>query len=368
MDAVWLAMLIAMALAWANGANDNIKGAATLVGCGLRSASQAIVIATAATALGGLVSLLLGQGLVAAFSGNGFLPDELAGTPSLLVPVGLGAAVTVGIATWRGLPVSTTHALIGALLGAGLMAAPENVQFGPALGALVMPLVLLPLSAIMLALSTIPLARRMRAHTEQLPDACLCTELEANAYGETVAAREIVRLGTAADPACQPVAAKAAMRVSPVRALDTAHVLSALGVSFARGLNDTPKIAAIGLAGAGSGAEVIGIGVVLAMVLGGLLAAHRVADTMAWRVTRMDPAEGLGGNLVTSGLVLAASALALPVSTTHVSCGALFGIAAGNRGGQSRNIVTIALAWVLTLPLGAVLGAFFYACSKGVLS
>jgi inorganic phosphate transporter, PiT family len=140
-----------------------------------------------------------------------------------------------------------------------------------------------------------------------------------------------------------------------------------LGVSFARGANDTPKIAAIGLAGAGIGVMEAGIPVVIVMALGGLFAARRVTETMSWRVTRMDASEGLGGNLVTTGLVLGASGLALPVSTTHVSCGALFGIAAANRTGQRGTIAMIALAWGVTMPLGALLGILFHYSLNGTL-
>jgi len=67
----------------------------------------------------------------------------------------------------------------------------------------------------------------------------------------------------------------------------------------------------------------------------------------------MDTGEALGGNLVTSSLVIAASQFSLPVSTTHVSTGALFGIAAGNGTGNGRMIRQILLAWGITLPVAA---------------
>lgn len=366
MDIAVLAIPIAMALAWVNGANDNIKGAATLVGCGLASARSAIVMATAATAAGGLASLFLMHGLLQAFGGYGIVPDGLAGSAEFLVPVGLGAAVTVGVATRLGLPVSTTHALLGALVGCGLIAAPTTTQAGPALAGMATPLLLVPLAAIALSLAAITLLRPLRARIEGLPEACACSDLEVHGGGETALAREALYFGTAADPDCQPLADKAVLRAAPARTLDGAHLMSALGVSFARGLNDTPKIVAIGLAGAGLGATGAGFAVVAAMALGGLLAARRVTETLAWRVTRMDATEGFGGNLVTTGLVVGASALALPVSTTHVSGGALFGIGAGNRSGQARTIAHIALAWLLTLPLAAFFSVLFYLLSDGI--
>jgi PiT family inorganic phosphate transporter len=138
--------------------------------------------------------------------------------------------------------------------------------------------------------------------------------------------------------------------------LDRAHLGSAAAVSFARGLNDTPKIAALMVAGSGGLAVgTASIAVVTAMALGGLLASRRVSETLAHKVVRMDAGEGLGGNLVTTALVIGASRFGLPVSTTHVSTGALFGIAAGNGSGRAAMIRRILLAWCITLPLAAVL-------------
>lgn len=97
--------------------------------------------------------------------------------------------------------------------------------------------------------------------------------------------------------------------------------------------------------------------VILAMGLGGLLAARTVSETLACKVTRMDAGEGFGVNRVTAALVIGASRFGMPVSTTHVSAGALFGIAAGNGSGQFAVIRHILLAWLFTLPLA---GLFAY--------
>lgn len=361
MEAALLAILVAMALAWFNGANDNIKGAVTLVGCGLSSPRQAIVLATAATAAGGLASLWLLSGLLQAFSGRGIVPDALAGSAMFLVPVGLAAAGTVGLATRLGLPISTTHALVGALIGAGWQAAPGASVIMATLAGLALTLILVPLSAVALALLVLPLAGRLRRRSVGRPDPCLCVASEhLPAGGVSTLAQARVVFGDVSQPACASAAEGAVLHWSSLRTLDIAHLLSALAVSFARGLNDTPKIAAIALVGFGSGAAPASLAVVVAMAMGGLVAARRVTETMAWRVTRMDAAEGFGGNLVTSGLVLAASAVGMPVSTTHVSCGALFGLAANNRSGRMRTIVSIALAWLITLPLAAALGMMFF--------
>ena len=96
------------------------------------------------------------------------------------------------------------------------------------------------------------------------------------------------------------------------------------------------------------------------MALGGLLNARRVAETMSRKITRMNPGQGFTANLVTSLLVAGASRLGLPVSTTHVAVGALFGIGVVNGTARARTILSIVLAWITTLPLAALLAASSY--------
>ena len=93
------------------------------------------------------------------------------------------------------------------------------------------------------------------------------------------------------------------------------------------------------------------------MLLGGLLLTRRVARIMAENITVMDAEQGFVASLVTAILVLLASYAGLPVSTTHVSVGALFGIAVANRTAKMQTVATILVAWVTTLPLAAVIAA-----------
>jgi PiT family inorganic phosphate transporter len=144
------------------------------------------------------------------------------------------------------------------------------------------------------------------------------------------------------------------------QAVDVLHYVSGGAVGFARGLNDTPKIVALMLA-----AEALpatwGLALVAGvMAVGGILNARRVAETMSKKITRMNPGQGFTANLVTSILVGCASLFGLPVSTTHVSVGSLFGIGVVNGTARVRTILTILTAWVTTLPLGALLAAAAY--------
>ena len=145
------------------------------------------------------------------------------------------------------------------------------------------------------------------------------------------------------------------------RGLDFVHFLSAGSVGFARGLNDTPKIVALLLVMQAFDVRFGMLLVAIAMAIGGLLNAKRVAITMSKRITPLNPGQGFTANVVTSGLVILASRLGLPVSTTHVSVGSLFGIGLITREANRRVIMNILFSWVLTLPIAAVLSAAIYA-------
>jgi PiT family inorganic phosphate transporter len=95
-----------------------------------------------------------------------------------------------------------------------------------------------------------------------------------------------------------------------------------------------------------------------------MLNAGAVAETVSKRITAMNPGQGATGNFVTAAIVLGASRLGLPVSTTHVACGAIMGIGAVTRRADVRVIGQIVAAWLVTLPLGAVLGAALFAALR----
>ena len=361
---ILIVICVVLVLAAANGANDDVKGAATLIGSGVIGFRGAIAFATISTALGGVVSIYLANGLLEAFSGKGIVPSEVISSPAFLFAVAAAAALTVWLATWRGLPISTTHALLGGLLGAGFAFVPQQVAIGVALKAMLLPLLLSPLLALMLSLVLIPLLRKSTGSPAQ-GDPCICIEPDfSSAVGGSIAARSRVVIANTRDESFQPEAGRKAWTLPLRRWLDQTHLLSAAAVSFARGMNDTPKIAALVVAGGSLGAASASLLVILAMAIGGMLAARRVADTLSFKITRMDPREGTAANMVTAALVVFASRFGMPVSTTHVSTGALFGIAAGNGSGQTSVIRHILLAWLITLPLAALFAYLIASVSR----
>ena len=100
------------------------------------------------------------------------------------------------------------------------------------------------------------------------------------------------------------------------------------------------------------------VGVAIAVV--GLLAARRVARTMSCRITEMNDGQALTANLVSACCVIFASRFGVPVSTTHVSCGSLFGIGIVNRRAHGRMIATILAAWVTTMPVAGAISFVLY--------
>ena len=167
-------------------------------------------------------------------------------------------------------------------------------------------------------------------------------------------------MSTGEQPECAERYAGTYLGIRSQTAVDVAHFTSAGVVSFARGLNDTPKIAAMLLAVQALEIRWGFVAIAGAMAVGGLLNARKVAETMSHRITSMNHGQGLAANLSTGFLVILASLYGLPVSTTHVSVGSLFGIGLTVRKADTRVIFGIALSWLLTLPCAALLGGIIY--------
>lgn len=356
-------LLFGLLLAYANGANDNFKGVATLYGSATTSYRTALAWATATTFLGSLTALIMAGELLKAFSGKGLVPDAVIALPSFALTVVLAAAVTVLLATRIGIPVSTTHALTGALVGAGWLASPEGVNWTRLGSAFFAPLLLSPFLSILACLLLYPLFRGLRRMLGIEKESCLCVGTAVVGVlpaglnpAEALALEAIPTLSAGSEAVCRERYLGGFWGLRAESLLNGLHFLSAGLVGFSRGLNDTPKIAALLLAGS-TLTPLMGItAVAVFMALGGLLNSRKVAETLSHGITAMNAGQGFTANLVTAGIVISASKLGLPVSTTHVSCGALFGI--GTITGQARwsVIAGIVLAWLTTLPLAALLG------------
>src|SRR2546430_4934342 len=246
---VILLLLATMFLAYANGANDNFKGVASLFGSRTCNYRTAISWATVTTFGGSIMSIFLAPTLLKKFSGKGIVPDHFVGSEYFLLAVAIGAGLTVIIATLTGFPISTTHALTGAIIGCGVVAVGPAMNFSSLGKGLVLPLLLSPVLAMAVAGFLHVIFHRARIALGFKKEWCVC-------IGEDE--RVIAMPQPNSLLALRPVSLPSHLTVDEVencreryggnflgltsqQVVDAAHFLSAGTVSFARGLNDTPK-------------------------------------------------------------------------------------------------------------------------------
>jgi PiT family inorganic phosphate transporter len=356
-------------LAYSNGANDNFKGVASLFGCKAASYRTAITWATLATFAGSITAILLARALLKKFSGKGLVPDAVVGSEQFLLAVVIGAALTVILATRFGFPISTTHGLMGALIGGGLVAVGGAVNFSSLGQGFVLPLLLSPILAILLGGLLYFILRGARRALGIRKEWCICVDCEERIVAQPQP--DSILTMRAAPPAlsltvdemehCKERYAGLMLGVGSQQIMDGAHFISAGVVSFARGLNDTPKIVAMLLLLKALDLRWGFFAVAVTMAVGGLIHSRRIAETMSHKITAMNHGQAFSANLATGILVIVASLFGLPVSTTHVSVGSLFGIGLATGQANPRVMRNIALAWIITLPCAALISAGAYA-------
>ncbi len=303
--------IAALFLSYSNGANDNFKGVATLFGGGVLSFKKALIWSTVTTVLGSITSVFLAEKLVKNFSGKGLVPDALLLTPEFAIAITFGAAVTVFFATKIGMPISTTHALVGGLLGCGIIAVGSDFNFVKLGTTFLIPLIFSPLVATFLSFVTYYIVNKL-------------TNNESSKW------------------------------------INQLHFVSSGIVCFSRALNDTPKIAALLLLVSFLDLKFGMLTVALAMALGGILNSRKVAEIMGSKITPMNANQGFTANLITGILVSTASVIGLPVSTTHVSVGSIFGIGIVSKKSDYSVIRNILMSWFLTLPFSAIVSSICY--------
>lgn len=364
----FVAFALVLALAFANGTNDVSKAIATLVGSGITNYRMAILWGTIWTVIGAIVSAFVATAMLRTFS-HGLIISTVAISPSLALGTLCGAILWVLIASRTGLPVSTTHALTGAIVGGGLIAVgAEGIVWSAITTKIVLPLLFSPLLAVSVSVLFYPAVRTLSRRWE---GSCLCL-LPASRALVTLNAKGMTRTLFQATGFGQPVVAvpsrcdRAGLSGFTV-GLDSIHWLSSGLASLARGTNDAPKIVAMLLLASTVASwtslslQVVAFtGVAVAMGLGSYVGGLRVTEVLAEKVTRMDHVEGLSANLTTSSLVMISAAVGLPVSTTHVSSSAIIGIGLlkGLHAVRWDTVRDMVLAWCVTGPAAGLIAAF----------
>ncbi|MFB6306849.1 MAG: anion permease, partial [Flavobacteriales bacterium] len=311
MSILLILFIVVCFLAYSNGANDNFKGVATLFGSNTTKYKGAIIWATITTFLGSIVSIFLANELVQNFSGKGLIPQELVMEPEFALSIAFGAALTVFIATKIGMPISTTHGLVGGLFGSGVMAVGSSFNFVKLGSVFLIPLLVSPLMACIVSLIGYLIFKRLRIASGLTKESCICVDNEYKPLSEYTNEKGEVQINS--DSKCHITASikeKCEKRyigkivgINAQKVLDYAHYLSAGVVSFSRGLNDTPKMVGLLLVLNTMNIKWGMISVTVAIAVGGLVNARKVGETVSKKVTSMNHGQGFTANMFTGLLV-----------------------------------------------------------------
>lgn len=307
--------LATLFLAYSHGANDNFKGVATLFGSRTISYQTAILWASFTTFAGAVAAVFWASTLVPRFTAQGIFPDAIANAPEIHLAVAITTGLTLLFAAITGFPISTTHTITGAILGAGLVAIGLKVNFAVLGSLFILPLFLSPIIAICLAAVSYRFFQYIGSKVHLQPD------------------EKIVNI---------------------------CHLISSGIISFTRGLNDTPKIVSLILIIDYFSVQGGMLTIAMAMGLGGLLNSQKIAETMGEKIADINHTQGLSANMVTGILVIASSYFGLPISTTQVSVSSIFGVGLIDNQSNLRVFCQILLSWVLTLPIAMMISGIIY--------
>ncbi|SFR81846.1 inorganic phosphate transporter [Sphingomonas jatrophae] len=320
--------LIAVALAfdYLNGLHDAANSIATVVATRLLSPVQAVLFAAVFNFAAYFLTIAFPSlHAVAETIGKGLIDQQLV-TPAVVFGALIGA-MTWNVLTWlKGIPSSSSHALVGGLIGSGVAhAGLSGIQWG-GLNKTLIAIVLSPTLGMILAM------------------------------------------------AIMLVSSWALHRVSASRAersFRVLHLISSAAYSLSHGLNDAQKTMGIitvllystgYLTGPFSVPHWVAISCYVAIALGTMTGGWKIIETMGSRITKLSQHQGFSASLGGSIMLFTASALGIPVSTTHTITGSIIGAGVARRAsavrwGVAQSVVT---AWIITIPASAAVGALFY--------
>lgn len=318
-------IIIALIFDFTNGFHDSANAISTVVSTKVLSPKNAVIFAAffnfiAAFGFGVAVASTISKIIKLDHVETSIIP--------FIVLCGLIGAISWNIITWYfGLPTSSSHALIGGLMGGGLAAAGVAAIEFSTIQTIVVFMVVSPIIGFLMGLLFMSVSIRVSGDTPR-----------------TAADRRFRRL----------------------------QIISAAAYSFSHGTNDaqktmgiiTPLLFSIGYFGAGVDPNhlPVPIWVILAahaaIALGTLFGGWRIVKTMGYGITRLRPVHGFSAETAGAATIIGASIAGIPVSTTHIISSSIMGVGAtkGARAvkwGVARRIVT---AWVLTIPLSALIG------------
>ena len=322
---LWIVVATALAFDFTNGFHDTANAVATSISTRAMAPRVAVALAAGLNFVGAFLSLA-----VAATIASGIVNADLVTLP--IVFSGLVGAIAWNLLTWYfGLPSSSSHALIGGVAGAALVAEGPDVVLGDGLlEKVVIPALVAPILAFACAGMAILVAYRIVGR----------------------------------------------LRPGPVnRGYRLGQIVSGSMFSLAHGTNDAQKtmgIIALALVASGhldAGADPpfwVIVSAATAIALGTYSGGWRIMKTMGSRIIKMDPAQGFSAQGGGAAVILTATHLGFPLSTTHTISGAVMGAGAARRLSAVRWGVAgnIFLAWILTVPAAGAIGALAFGASR----
>jgi PiT family inorganic phosphate transporter len=406
-----LAALFGIFMAWGIGANDVANAMATSVGSKALTIRQAIVVAAVFEFLGAV----LAGGEVTSTIRKGIVDTEpLTGSPELLVYGMLAALLAAGtwllIASKNGWPVSTTHSIVGAIVGFAAVGIGVDAVKWAKVGTIVMSWVVSPVTAGFVAFLIYMTVQKLILQQEDPLERAkryvpvyiflaaftitLVTILKGLKHvGLTISLRDSYILAIAIAIGIALIGAAVIRRIEPdpkvekkqhfytvERVFGILMVVTACGMAFAHGSNDVanaigPLAAVISVAQNGmitaKSATPIwvlllgGVGIVIGLATFG----RHVIATVGRKITQLTPSRGFAAELAAATTIVIASGTGIPISTTHTLVGAVLGVgfARGIEAIDLRVVGRILISWVVTIPAGAILAIVFFFVFKNVL-
>ncbi|MEX0899158.1 MAG: inorganic phosphate transporter [Gammaproteobacteria bacterium] len=399
-----LAAVFGLYMAWGIGANDVANAMAPAVGSGAITIKQAIIIAAIFEFAG---AVLAGGGVTSTIRGGIIDSTLLVDTPELLIFGMLASLLAAGtwllIASHRGWPVSTTHSIVGAVIGFGAVGLGMEAVHWDMVGNIAASWVISPLLAGIFSWALFVSVQKLVLETEDPLAAArrwvpayifltgffiaLVTMLKGlkhvglelstlESYGyAAVVGLVIAFFGHLMIKRIKFVAEENAdfQFATVEKIFGVLMLITACAMAFAHGSNDVanaigPVAAVVNIAQSGSVVQssivspwllmLGGVGIVLGLSMYG----HKVIATVGTRITNLTPSRGFAAGLAAAGTIVLASGTGLPISTTHTLVGAVLGVGLA-RGITAINLQVVSrifMSWAVTLPAGAFLSVVFF--------
>ena len=408
-----IACIVGFIMAFGVDANDVANAMGTSVGAGALTIRQAVLVAmvfefAGAFLAGGQVTATIRKGIIDA--------SHMTATPELLVYGMIASLSAAGvwllIATWYGWPVSTTHSIVGAVVGFAAVGISADIIQWSKVGTIAMSWIISPLMAGIMSYLIFTSVQKLIINTDDplkyakryvpfymflagfmialvtlfkgLKHIGLDLNFQESFFIAVLSGIFIAGVGAIIISRMKfdPDADKDYHYANLERIFAILMIVTACGMAFAHGSNDVanaigPLAAVVSIVQSGgeiSGTSSTSVKILLlgasGIVFGLVIFGKRVITTVGKKITELTPSRGFAAELAAATTVVIASGTGLPISTTHTLVGAVLGVGlARGIAALNLNIIrTIVMSWAITLPAGAGLSIIFYYILKAIFS